>query len=68
MKVKNLSPWISNELLEAAFSVFGDVERAVVVVDDRGRPIGEGIVEYARKQSAQLAIKRCNEGCYLLTR
>ncbi|XP_054717800.1 splicing factor, proline- and glutamine-rich-like isoform X2 [Uloborus diversus] len=67
LKVKNLSPWVSNELLEASFSVFGDVERAVVIVDDRGRPVGEGIVEYARKQSAQLAIKRCNEGCYLLT-
>ncbi|GFV54158.1 hypothetical protein TNCV_1027301 [Trichonephila clavipes] len=67
LKVKNLSSWVSNELLESAFSVFGDVERAVVIVDDRGRPVGEGIVEYARKQSAQLAIKRCTEGCYLLT-
>ncbi|XP_015920502.1 non-POU domain-containing octamer-binding protein [Parasteatoda tepidariorum] len=67
LKIKNLSPWISNELLEASFSVFGDVERAVVIVDDRGRPVGEGIVEYARKQSAQMALKRCTEGCYLLT-
>ncbi|CAL1293833.1 unnamed protein product [Larinioides sclopetarius] len=67
LKVKNLSPWISNELLEAAFSVFGEVERAVVIVDDRGKPVGEGIVEYARKQCAQMAIKRCSEGCYLLT-
>ncbi|GFY40997.1 paraspeckle component 1 [Trichonephila inaurata madagascariensis] len=67
LKVKNLSPWVSNELLEAAFSVFGEVERAVVIVDDRGRPIGEGIIEFGRKQSAQLAIKRCTDGCYLLT-
>ena len=68
LKVKNLSPWVSNELLEASFSIFGDVERAVVIVDDRGRPVGDGIVEYARKQSAQMAIKRCQEGCFLLTR
>lgn len=68
LKVKNLSSWVSNELLETSFSIFGDVERAVVIVDDRGRPIGEGIVEYARKQSAQLALKRCEEGCFLLTR
>jgi proline- and glutamine-rich splicing factor len=67
LKVKNLSPWISNELLEASFAIFGDVERAVVIVDDRGRPVGEAIVEYARKQSAQMAIKRCTEGCLLLT-
>ncbi|XP_055943589.1 splicing factor, proline- and glutamine-rich-like isoform X2 [Argiope bruennichi] len=67
LKVKNLSPWVSNELLEAAFSVFGEVERSVVIVDDRGKPVGEGIVEFARKQSAHMAIKRCTEGCYLLT-
>ncbi|XP_035205134.1 non-POU domain-containing octamer-binding protein-like [Stegodyphus dumicola] len=68
LKVKNLSPWVSNELLEASFAIFGEVERAVVIVDDRGRPVGEGIVEYSRKQSAQMAIKRCTEGCLLLTR
>ncbi|UYV61674.1 PSPC1 [Cordylochernes scorpioides] len=68
LKVKNLNPWVSNELLETAFSIFGDVERAVVIVDDRGRPVGEGIVEYARKQSAQQALKRCTDGCFILTR
>ncbi|UYV61676.1 PSPC1 [Cordylochernes scorpioides] len=67
LKVKNLNPWVSNELLETAFSIFGDVERAVVIVDDRGRPVGEGIVEYARKQSAQQALKRCTDGCFILT-
>jgi proline- and glutamine-rich splicing factor len=25
VKVKNLTPWVSNELLEKAFSVFGEV-------------------------------------------
>ena len=25
LKVKNLNPWVSNELLEKAFSVFGEV-------------------------------------------
>ncbi|XP_067132058.1 non-POU domain-containing octamer-binding protein-like isoform X6 [Centruroides vittatus] len=67
LKVKNLSGWVSNELLEAAFSIFGEVERAIVIVDDRGRPVGEGIVEYSRKQAAQTALKRCTEGCFLLT-
>lgn len=41
VKVKNLSPFISNEYLEQSFSIFGSVERAVVIVDDKGRPTGE---------------------------
>ncbi|XP_064473359.1 splicing factor, proline- and glutamine-rich-like isoform X3 [Ornithodoros turicata] len=67
LKVKNFSQWVTNELLEMAFSVFGEVERAVVIVDDRGRSVGEGIVEFARKQAAQNALKRCSEACFMLT-
>ena len=67
LKVRNLSPWVTNELLELAFSLFGEVERAVVVVDERGRPTGDGIVEFARKPGALMALKRCSEGAFLLT-
>lgn len=67
LKVKNLSQHVSNELLHQAFSQFGEVERAVVIVDDRGRPTGEGIVEFARKPGAQAAYKRITEGVFLLT-
>ncbi|XP_049784561.1 hrp65 protein-like [Schistocerca cancellata] len=67
IKVKNLTPWVSNELLEKAFSVFGDIERAVVIVDDRGKSMEEGIVEFARKPAAQMAMRRCAEGCFFLT-
>lgn len=42
LRVKNLSNTVTNELLEYAFSYFGEVERAVVITDDRGRSIGEG--------------------------
>jgi proline- and glutamine-rich splicing factor len=28
IKVKNLTPWVTNELLEYAFSVFGEVRMA----------------------------------------
>lgn len=68
IKVKYLSPIISNEILEQTFSMFGEVERAVVVVDDKGKPIGEGIVEFARKQAAFAALKRISEGVFLMTR
>lgn len=67
LSVKNLSPFVSNELLEEAFSQFGMVERAIVIVDDRGRPTGKGIVEFASKPAARKALDRCNEGVFLLT-
>lgn len=67
IRVKNISPNVSNELLEYAFSYFGDVERAIVIVDDRGRSTGEGIVEFARKSAAQNALKRCSQECFMLT-
>ncbi|KAF5303227.1 hypothetical protein FQR65_LT08307 [Abscondita terminalis] len=67
IKVKNLVPFVSNELLHYAFSVFGEIERCIVIVDDHGKPTGEGIVEYARKGSASLAIRKCSEGCFFLT-
>lgn len=50
-----------------AFSQFGPVERAIVVTDDRGRPTGKGIVEFANKASARKALERCTEGALLLT-
>ncbi|KAL4232595.1 Paraspeckle component 1 [Mactra antiquata] len=67
LKVYNLSPFVSNELLEKAFSQFGEIERAIVCVDDRGRSCGEGIVEFSRKPGAQAASKRISEGVFLLS-
>ncbi|XP_030056145.1 paraspeckle component 1 [Microcaecilia unicolor] len=67
LTVKNLSPVVSNELLEEAFSFFGPVERAVVVVDDRGRATGRGFVEFAAKPPARKALEKCAEGAFLLT-
>ncbi|CAN0339152.1 unnamed protein product [Lampetra planeri] len=67
LRVRNLSPQVTNELLEEAFSVFGQLERAIVIVDDRGRSTGRGIVEFASKQSAKKALDRCRESNYLLT-
>ncbi|KAG9330404.1 hypothetical protein JZ751_025525 [Albula glossodonta] len=67
LTVRNLSPVVSNELLEQAFSQFGPVERAIVVVDDRGRPTGKGFVEFANKPAARKALDRCTDGAFLLT-
>lgn len=67
IRVKNLPSQVTNELLAYSFRYFGEIERAVVVVDDKGKSTGDGIVEYARKQSAQYAIKKCQQECFMLT-
>lgn len=67
LSVKNLPEFVSNELLEEAFASFGQIERAVVIVDDRGRPTGKGIVEFTSKPAARKALDKCNDGAYLLT-
>ncbi|XP_075040562.1 non-POU domain-containing octamer-binding protein [Mixophyes fleayi] len=67
LSVRNLPQFVSNELLEESFFIFGQVERAIVIVDDRGRPTGKGIVEFASKPAARKALDRCADGSYLLT-
>uniref|UniRef100_A0A4W4DVG2 RRM domain-containing protein n=1 Tax=Electrophorus electricus TaxID=8005 RepID=A0A4W4DVG2_ELEEL len=67
LTVKNLPQFVSNELLEEAFALFGPIERAIVIVDDRGRPTGKGIVEFANKPSARKALDRCADGAFLIT-
>ncbi len=53
-------------MLEEAFVQFGTIERCVVIVDDRGKPTEEGIVEFARKPGAMAALNRINEGVFLM--
>lgn len=67
VRVKNLTSFVSNELLYKSFEIFGKVERAIIVVDERGKPTGEGLVEFARKSGAMSAIRYCTEKCYFLT-
>ena len=64
----NLNHCVSNEYLEDAFSMFGEVERAVIMTDERSRSMGHGYVEFVRRGSAQNAVRRCKEGSFLLTR
>jgi len=67
VKVKNLTPYVSNELLHRAFSVFGDIESCKVIVDDRGKATGDGEVVFTEKKGATIALKKCQEECYFLT-
>ncbi|CAF0947064.1 unnamed protein product [Rotaria sordida] len=68
IKVKNLSPNVSNDLLKEAFEqYFGGIERAVVIVDDRGKSTGEGIIEFEKKPSAQKCLNECTERCFFIT-
>lgn len=67
LRVKNLTQWVTNELLNVAFSVFGEIERCVVIADDHGKSTGEGLIEFARKPSAVTALRHCTDGCFFLT-
>jgi hypothetical protein len=66
-KVKELSPAVSNEMLHLTFSAFGEVERAIHIVDEKGRPTGEGIIEFEKKNSAQEALAQIKERVFLMT-
>ena len=67
LKIRNLSPWVTNELLEVAFGVFGDLEKAIVITDDRGKPTGEGIIEFCRKNAVYGALRKCQQGLFFIT-
>ena len=68
VKVNNLHPTISNEYLTQAFSTFGEVECATVVTDDRGKSLGYGIIDFAKKVNAVNAMEKCRNGCFILTK
>ncbi|XP_034472241.1 protein no-on-transient A-like [Drosophila innubila] len=67
VRVSNLSPYVSNELLQKSFEIFGTVERAIIMVDDRGNHTGEGIVEFATKTAVNHCLRLCHENCFFLT-
>lgn len=46
---------------------YWQIERAVIIVDDRGKSTGEGIVEFTRKSGAMIAMRYCTDKCYFLT-
>lgn len=48
--------------------VIFQVERAVVVVDDRGKPQGTGIVEFSRRASYLKALETISKGVFLLSK
>ncbi|XP_020816842.1 protein no-on-transient A-like [Drosophila serrata] len=67
LRVSNLTQYVTNELLYKSFEVFGSIERAIIILDDRGRHTGEGIVEFTKKSSAFACLRVCHEKCFFLT-
>jgi len=68
IELHGLDMFASNEFIENAMSQFGQVERAVVVCDDRGRSKGHAIVEFAWKKSAQKVLDRFKGEMFVLGR
>jgi len=54
--VGNLSWGISNEALAAKFAEFGEVEEAIVILNERGQSKGFGFVTFADDAAADAAI------------
>ena len=68
IELHGLDQYASNEVIEKAMSQFGNVERAVIVCDDRGRSKGYAIVEFEWKKSAQKVLDRFKEEMFVLGR
>lgn len=54
-------------MLYHTFSAFGEVERAVHIVDEKGKPTGEGVIEFERKNSATEALNQIKDRVFLIT-
>lgn len=67
LKIKNLDEHVTDELLYAAFSIFGEIERCNVLIDDKGKTTGEGLVEFEKKSCAKFAYQKCKEENFLIT-
>ncbi|KAG5897057.1 hypothetical protein JTB14_025873 [Gonioctena quinquepunctata] len=65
--VKHLSPFVSNELLHLAFSVFGEIDCCFIITDKRGKSTGEGVVDFVKKSSAISAKKHCTDKMFFVT-
>ena len=68
IELHGLDEFASNEYIEAAMSLFGTVERSVIVCDDRGRSKGYAVVEFGWKKSAQKVLDRLKEEMFVLGR
>jgi proline- and glutamine-rich splicing factor len=68
IKVLDIPSECGNRMLMKAFSVFGEVERAVVATDEKGNSLGWGLVEYARKGGVTKAVAECRERPFLIGR
>ncbi|CAJ0953238.1 unnamed protein product, partial [Mesorhabditis belari] len=66
LRIKELPQSVSNEWLYHTFSQFGEVERAIHIVDEKGRATGEGIVEFERKPAANEALAWVRDKVFLI--
>lgn len=58
--VKGLDAEIDSRTLHDTFEVFGPIASAKVAMDDAGRPLGYGYVQYETEESALAAVERAN--------
>jgi hypothetical protein len=64
---KNVTHFLKRLVNNNCVYSFAQIERALVFVDDKGKSLGEGIIDFTRKNNAVLAHKFCTEKCFFLT-
>eukprot|EP00798_Chlamydomonas_sp_ICE-L_P014805 gene14805-20860_t len=65
--VGNLHESITNETLQAAFSQFGEISKAIVVMDPQSNSSKcYGFVMFANKREASKAIQRCSQEPFMI--
>ena len=64
--VKQLGPFVTNQMLVEAFDKFGDVERAVVKTDGKGQGTGVGHVFFKERSRAKKCVDECQAGLFIL--
>lgn len=58
--IKNFGDDFTSEQLDEAFKVFGTIESAVVMVDDKGKGRGFGFVSFMSPEAASMAVEKMN--------
>uniref|UniRef100_A0A0N4ZPJ9 RRM domain-containing protein n=1 Tax=Parastrongyloides trichosuri TaxID=131310 RepID=A0A0N4ZPJ9_PARTI len=60
IKISELDPTVSNQMLYQMFSVFGEVQHAEHFCNDKNEATGEGVIMFEKKNSATDAVEAIN--------
>ncbi|CEF68056.1 RNA recognition motif domain and Nucleotide-binding, alpha-beta plait domain-containing protein [Strongyloides ratti] len=68
IKLSELDPTVSNQMLYQLFSVFGEVQHAEHFCNDKNEATGEGVVMFEKRNSATDAVAAINDYVFSFTK